>query len=281
MRSFLREAAIVAVGGLAYYLVRGGVADRADEAFHRARDILALERSLLLDWETAIHEAILHSDALIELANVVYFWGHMPLLIALAVGLVWRHRPIWQKLRNALVISAAVGLVCYFLFPTAPPRLMPELGYIDTLELRAAPAYQAQEMGIFVNPYAALPSLHVGWALLAGLAVWQASRHPAMRAIAVLIPLAQCWAVVATANHWTLDAFAGLVVCAAAWLLALQLHKLQLSKSDEGGPDADRDNPDRAQPRDRRGVRPRLGQLSALAQRGARHLGRHQEPLRR
>ena len=62
---------------------------------------------------------------------------------------------------------------------------MPELGYIDTLALRAAPAYQAQEVGLFVNPYAALPSLHAGWALLAGLAVWQASQRPLMRGFAV------------------------------------------------------------------------------------------------
>ena len=81
-------------------------------------------------------------------------------------------------------------------------------------------------MGLFVNPYAALPSLHVGWALLAGIAVWQTSKRWPMRAFAVAIPLSQSWAVVATANHWTLDAFAGIGVCAAAWLIALAVSKL-------------------------------------------------------
>ena len=226
MREFLRELAAVAVAALIYYLVRGAVSDRADEAFQRARDILALEQRLRLDWETAIHEAILGSDALIDFANGTYFWGHMPLLIALAIWLWRSHRDIWRTFRNALLISAAAGMVSYFLFPTAPPRLMPELGYIDILALRAAPAYQAQEVGLFVNPYAALPSLHVGWALLAGLAVWQTSKHPLMRAFAVAIPLSQSWAVVATANHWTLDAVAGLAVCALAWSLALLLNRL-------------------------------------------------------
>ena len=226
MREFLRELAAVAVAALIYYLVRGAVSDRADEAFQRARDILALEQRLWLDWEIAIHEAILGSNALIDFANGAYFWGHMPLLIALAIWLWRSHRDIWRTFRNALLISAAAGMVSYFLFPTAPPRLMPELGYIDTLALRAAPAYQAQEVGLFVNPYAALPSLHVGWALLAGLAVWQTSTHPLMRAFAVAIPLSQSWAVVATANHWTLDAVAGLAVCALAWLLALLLNRL-------------------------------------------------------
>ncbi|MDE2746579.1 MAG: phosphatase PAP2 family protein [Chloroflexota bacterium] len=217
MREFLRELAAVAAAALVYYLVRGAVSDRADEAFQRARDILNLEQRLWLDWELAIHEAILGSNALIDVANGTYFWGHMPLLIVIAVWLWRSHRTIWRTFRNALLVSAAVGMVCYYLFPTAPPRLMPGLGYIDTLAFRAAPAYQAQEVGLFVNPYAALPSLHVGWALLAGLAVWQTSRHPLMRAFAVAIPLSQSWAVVATANHWTLDAFAGIGVCAIAW----------------------------------------------------------------
>ncbi|MYD72808.1 MAG: inositol phosphorylceramide synthase [Chloroflexi bacterium] len=228
MREFLRELVAVAVAALVYYLVRGAVSDRADEAFQRARDILELEQRFRLDWETPIHESILGSNALIDLANGTYFWGHMPLLIVLAIWLWRSHRTIWRRFRNALLISAAAGMVCYFLFPTAPPRLMPELGYIDTLALRAAPAYQAQEVGLFVNPYAALPSLHVGWALLAGLAVWQTSRHPLMRAFAVAIPLSQSWAVVATANHWTLDAFAGSAVCAIAWLIVALSHRLSL-----------------------------------------------------
>jgi len=226
MREFLRELVAVAVAALVYYLVRGAVSDRAEEAFQRARDILELEQRFLLDWETAIHEAILGSSALIDFANGTYFWGHMPLLIVLAIWLWRSQRMIWRRFRNALLVSAAVGMVCYFLFPTAPPRLMPELGYVDTLALRAAPAYQAQEVGLFVNPYAALPSLHVGWALLAGLAVWQSSRHPLMRAFAVAIPLSQSWAVVATANHWTLDAFAGIAVCAIAWLIVALSHRL-------------------------------------------------------
>ena len=233
MREFARELIAVALAALLYYLVRGAVVDRIEEAFQRARDILALEQTLGLAWETAIHEAILHSPALIDVANGTYFWGHMPLLIVLAVWLWRSQRPIWRTFRNALLLSAVAGMVSYFLFPTAPPRLMPELGYVDTLALRAAPAYQAQEVGLFVNPYAALPSLHVGWALLAGIACWQVAqrgsgiRRAVWYALAFLIPFSQSWAVVATANHWTLDAFAGIGVCAVAALIALLLNRMR------------------------------------------------------
>ena len=225
-REFLRELGIVATAGLLYFLVRGAVQDRAEEAFARARALLDLEHQLGIAWEAAIHEAALSAAWIVDFANAIYFWGHMPLLIALALWLWFRHRPVWRGLRAALLASALLGIACYVIWPTAPPRLMPELGYVDTLAWRAAASYQAQEVGPFVNPYAALPSLHVGWALLAGTAcvrvalVQRGARRAAWLALAALIPASQIWAVVATANHWLLDAAAGAAVVALAALLA-------------------------------------------------------------
>ena len=222
--SFLRELAGVAAAGLLYFLVRGAVADRAEEARERGLALLRLEETLGLAWERAVHDAALASEVAVELANAVYFWGHMPVLIVLAVWLWARRRGVYRRYRNALLISAVAGIACYALFPTAPPRFFPELGFVDTLALRAAPAYQAQELGPFVNPYAALPSLHAGWALLAGWGCWLAGRESERRwrwlliGLAVLIPASQAWAVVATANHWTLDAWAGAGVVVAAIL---------------------------------------------------------------
>ena len=226
LREFLRELAIVAAAGLLYFLVRGAVQDRAEEAFARARALLDLEQRLGIAWETAIHKAALSADWIVDLANSVYFWGHMPLLIALALWLWFRRRDVWRGLRAALLASALLGIACYVIWPTAPPRLMPELGYIDTLALRAAASYQAQEVGPFVNPYAALPSLHVGWALLAGAACARLARGEAgprrilWLLLALAIPASQTWAVVATANHWLLDAAAGAAVVALAALIS-------------------------------------------------------------
>ena len=267
-REFLRELGIVAAAGLLYFLVRGAVRDRADEAFERARALLALEERLGIAWETAIHEAALSADWIVDLANIVYFWGHMPLLIALALWLWLRHRGVWRGLRAALLASALLGIACYVIWPTAPPRLMPELGYVDTLAWRAAASYQAQEVGPFVNPYAALPSLHVGWALLAGAACWRVARSQAgaRRALwllgAALIPVSQTWAVVATANHWLLDAAAGAAVVALAALLAYTAARLRpniawrpprlaAARWNWRDQDADRHDPVRAGPRNR------------------------------
>ena len=247
--SFLRELAGVAAAGLLYFLVRGAVADRAEEARERGLALLRLEEALGLAWERAVHDAALASDAVVELANAVYFWGHMPVLIVLALWLWARRREVYRRYRNALLISAVAGIACYALFPTAPPRFFPELGFVDTLALRAAPAYQAQELGPFVNPHAALPSLHVGWALLAGWGCWLASRGAERRwralliGLALLIPASQAWAVVATANHWTLDAWAGAAVILGAILLEpwfaaglRRLGRLRAERDPDAGP---------------------------------------------
>ena len=232
MREFLRELAAVAVGALVYYLVRGAVADRASEAFQRARDILELERRLRLDWETTIHEAILGSDALIDFANGAYFWGHMPLLVLLALWLWRSHRDIWSRFRNALLLSAAIGLISYLLFPTAPPRADARGWGISTPSPSAPrPPTRRRKWGcssIHMRRYRRSTSAGRCWP---GLAVWHASKHPAMRTFAVAIPLSQAWAVVATANHWTLDAVAGLTVCGVAWLVTVQVDRIRRKRT--------------------------------------------------
>ena len=213
LRDCGRELALVVAGGLVYYLIRGGVVDRAEEAFARAGDLIALERRLGIFWEPAMQDWILGSRALIDLSNAVYFWLHMPPIVALALWLFWRKRDVYRLTRNAFLGSAVVALICYAALPVAPPRFFPELGFVDTMALYSEASYQAQEVGVFVNPYAALPSLHFGWALLLGLALWLARprgrRAWACVAGAVLLVGGQGAAIVLTGNHFILDAVAG------------------------------------------------------------------------
>ena len=213
LRGCGRELALVVAGGLVYYLIRGAVIDRAAEAFARAGDLIDLERRLGIFWEPAMQDWILGSRALIDLSNAVYFWLHMPPIVVLAVWLFWRKRDIYRLTRNAFLGSAVVALVCYAALPVAPPRFFPELGFVDTMALYSEASYQAQEVGVFVNPYAALPSLHFGWALLLGLAMWLARPRGrwawAFAAGAVLIVGGQGVAIVLTGNHFILDAVAG------------------------------------------------------------------------
>jgi hypothetical protein len=222
---FAVELTIVAAGALAYFLIRGTVKGRASEALDRAADLVAIERQLGVYWEPAMQAWILESRALIEFFNAVYFWTHMPVIITVAVWLHWRHRRIYGFTRNAFVGSAVIGLAIYYALPTAPPRLLPEAGLVDTMALYSQTSYQAQEVGPFVNAYAALPSLHFGWALLIAMALWLA--RPSTRwgatvfaALGLLLVFGQLIGIVVTGNHFLLDALAGAVVAAVGVLVA-------------------------------------------------------------
>ena len=220
------EVAVVAAGAGLYFLIRGAVSGRAAEALERAADLIAIERGLGIYWEPAMQGWILESRALIELFNALYFWTHMPVIIAVALWLFARHRAVYRFTRSAFLASAAIGLAIYYALPTAPPRLLPEAGLLDTMALYGQLSYQAQEVGPFVNAYAALPSLHFGWALLIAMALWMArprGRRGAALAAALggLLVLGQGISIVVTGNHFLLDAVAGAAVAGLGVLAAL------------------------------------------------------------
>lgn len=233
--AFSRELLLAGLGGLVYFLIRGGVVDRAEEAFARARDVIDLEGSLGIFWEPAMQAWILDSPGLIQVANAVYFWLHMPLIIVMALWLFVRRREVYRLARNAFLGSAVIALVMYATLPLAPPRFFPELGFVDTMALYSESNYQAQEVGVFVNPYAALPSLHFGWALLLGVALWMARPHgrrwgAPFAAAALLIPLGQFSAIVLTGNHFIIDAVAGAAVAGIGLAGALTYRNLRVQR---------------------------------------------------
>lgn len=224
LRAFTAELGLAVVGALIYFAVRGAVVDRVGEAMANATDLMAVERTVGLFWEVAMQRWALSSPVLTEVMNGIYFWGHMPVIAVVAVGLFWRRRAVYRLTRNAFVVSAVVALVLYALLPVAPPRFFGELGFVDTLALSGGASYQAQEVGPFVNPFAAVPSLHFGWALLLSVGLWQARprsrsggnalRTVALGMVALLLPVAQFFAVIMTANHFVLDLVAGALVAA-------------------------------------------------------------------
>ena len=119
-----------------------------------------------------MNEAVQGYDALIQFFNAIYFWLDFPLIVGIGLWLYFfgrRHH--YTVARDALLASGAIALVCYHLFPVAPPRLLPPEyagDFVDTVNEYSNFSYQAQSMQPFVNPYAAVPSLHYGWAVLVG-----------------------------------------------------------------------------------------------------------------
>ena len=222
----LGELALVGGGLLVYFLSRGRIEDRHAAAHRNAASLIRVEQRLGLFWEPAMNSWTVRSRLWTRIWNLVYFWAHGPLI---AVGGIWLYRRRWRAYvltRNAFLGSAVLGLICYRLFPVAPPRLTGGYGFVDTMEQHSKLSYQAQSLAPFVNPYAAVPSLHFGWSFLMSVALVIARpRSWWMWLVAVAQPLLMFVAIVATANHWVLDAVAGLSACLAG-LIAAVLHRV-------------------------------------------------------
>lgn len=221
----IQELVLVVGAFMVYFAARAAVASRASDALLNAYDIIALEKALGIYWELEMQSWILDSYAAIRLMNWVYFWGHMPLVIIFAVWLYFRHRHSYWLVRNAFLASGAVAVVIYATYPLAPPRLVPFEGFVDTMALFDRVSYQAQETQAFVNPYAAMPSLHFGWSLLLGVVVAWVGRTPLAIAFGVGWPLAMFFSIVLTGNHFILDAVAGGVVSFVGLGIAIGLER--------------------------------------------------------
>ncbi|MCH7810329.1 MAG: phosphatase PAP2 family protein, partial [Chloroflexi bacterium] len=224
-RDFM-EGAIIAIAFLLYFWVRGAVVDRPEAAYWHARDLIDLQRSLGFFWEDDLNNWIADRKFWAQLMNVVYFYLHFPLIIVFGIWLYFYRRRQYTFVRDSFLASGAIALVVYWLYPVAPPRLLPELaaqfdaaapayilGFFDTMEAYLGYAYDTQSTRAFVNPYAAMPSLHFGWDLLLGFAVIAAFRRTALAWLAVTIgvalPVLQIFAITTTANHYLIDAVAG------------------------------------------------------------------------
>ena len=221
----LIEIGLVALGFLLYFVVRGAVVDQDELALANARRIIDFQDALGLFVEPDVNQWALESSALVRLFNFVYFWLDFPLIVGVGLLLFWKSRTFYTLLRDALLISGGFALLMYWSFPVAPPRYMTEWGFVDTLQEYSDLAYQAQSTAAFVNPYAAVPSLHVGWSLILAIVVFWATKNWVLRLAALATLVLQSVAVVATANHYILDGVVGAAVCLVALAIAVWLQR--------------------------------------------------------
>lgn len=212
---------MISVAYLLYFLVRNHALERAADAFGNARRLTSLERHLGVFRELSLQTAALPYDGLIQLFNIIYFYGHFPLIIVVGAWLFWKRPRVYSLIRNAFLASGAISLVVFTLFPVAPPRLM-GIGFIDTLQHTVAVTY---DKAPGVNEFAAMPSMHVGWNLLLALGLFLAIPHPLARWAALLLPPAMILATVVTGNHYLVDAAVGIVVALVGLAVALLIQR--------------------------------------------------------
>ncbi|NYD41735.1 phosphatase PAP2 family protein [Nocardioides panaciterrulae] len=227
----LEQAAIVLLGAFVYFRVRGLTDSSTRLALEHARDLFHVERLLGIDVEASL-QAPLDGSALLEtLSNWVYIWGHWPVIILTMTWLALRHGEVFLRLRDAMLVSGALGMLVFVSYPVAPPRLA-HLGLVDTIT-QSSDSYRYLQPPAFVNQYAALPSLHVGWDLLVGMAIFSATTNLALRVIGCLMPLAMAYAVIATANHFVLDVLAGIVLVLIGHATALWLQRRRARRREQ------------------------------------------------
>ena len=183
-------------------------------AVDRAHTLYRFEQAIGLPSELTLQNAFLHNGVVMRFLAVYYGGIHVPALGLLLVWLFWRHRDRYGRIRWTLALSIA-GCLAIQTIPVAPPRFLPELGFVDAGLMYHLSVYGAGGSGIS-NELAAMPSLHVGWAVLVGVVAvtvsssrwrWLSLAHPVLTVIAV----------VATANHWWLDGVVAAMILAVAY----------------------------------------------------------------
>jgi len=187
-------------------------------AIGHALGVLHLEQALYLDPERALNLWVAHHHALGAISSYYYDNAHFVVTFGL-LGWLWlRRADIYRPLRTSLILMNLIGLVVFWLYPVAPPRMLK--GFSDVVASTGTVGeWHSGVLASAANQLAAMPSLHMAWAAWCGLVIWRLSERPWARALAVLYPCVTCLAVMATGNHFLLDIFAGLATAALAVVL--------------------------------------------------------------
>lgn len=223
------QVAVVAGAVFFYFQVRGLTAAAPGIAYGNARSVMRFEQGLGLDLEAVLQAPLVASSALATVANWIYIWGHWPVIVATMAWLACWHRWAFRRLRDAMLVSGAVGLVIFVTYPVAPPRLV-DSDLVDTVT-ETSHAYRVLQPPNFVNQYAAMPSLHAGWDLLVGIAIVTAATHWYLRLVGYVLPALMAYAVIATANHYLVDVVAGIGLSLVGYAAALLLERRRVRRA--------------------------------------------------
>ena len=193
-----------------YDLINNLAPLRLHLAIAHARGVLHLEQSLGVDPELALDRWLARHHTLGLLLSLYYDNAHFLVTLGLLGWLWWKRADLYRPLRNVLVLVNVIGFAVFWLYPVAPPRLLP--GFTDVVAASGAfGSWHTGALASQANQYAAMPSLHIAWAVWCSLALWRISSRPWVRVLAVFYPCVTAVAVLATGNHFLLDLLGGLV----------------------------------------------------------------------
>jgi hypothetical protein len=205
------ELLAVAWLALVYDLVNNLAPLRLGAALSHGKDIINAERTLGISPELSLDRWLAGKHTLGVLLSYYYDNAHFIVTFALLGYLWWRRADIYRPLRTSLVLINVGGFVIFWLYPVAPPRMLD--GFRDVVAERGIfGSWHSGALASDANQLAAMPSLHIAWALWCSVAIWRITKRPVMRMIAVVYPFVTAFAVLATGNHYLFDLLAGVVL---------------------------------------------------------------------
>lgn len=205
-----QEFLFIGVSYLLYSLIRNGVPTHSVGARHRAEALYALERALHIDVELSINRFVASIHWLSLTADYWYALMHFVVTVGVLVWLYLRHPARYRSARSVLLATNLIALVTFWGFSLAPPRMLSAYGFVDTVVRdHIWGSWGSSGMDTASNQYAAMPSLHIGWALWCSVVVVTLVRRRWLKTLAVAYPVVTLLVILATANHFVLDAVGG------------------------------------------------------------------------
>jgi len=227
----LLQLLVVVVAYKLYQSTRGAINDQlgASKAFENADWIVATERTLHLNMEGGLQSFAMGVPGLMDAASLMYVNAQFSVTFGAMIYIYIRHNHAFGFVRNMFIGAWVLALVGYLALPTAPPRLVPGLGIHDAVaEMTGVdPADQTSKVNALYNPYAAVPSMHVGFALMIGIPLARLSKHRITRVFWAIYPLLVLFVVMATGNHFFLDGVFGATAVGISALVARRLGMLR------------------------------------------------------
>jgi hypothetical protein len=213
-----QELGIIALGYWLYSLGRNAIPSQEAIATRHGFSIEKLQNTLHLNFEQSINQWVAHHEPVAQVMDYYYATLHFVVTIGVMVWLFVKRPHIYRGARTVLFTTTLIALAGFALYPLTPPRLLNSTRYVDTLvKFHTWGSLADPQIAKHSNQYAAMPSLHIGWALWCGLSLFMCARSKWVRGLGLLYPVFTLVVIVGTANHYIIDAVGGAVVITLAF----------------------------------------------------------------
>lgn len=219
----VKQIGLFVLAELSYEAVRGLADGARDQAMVNGQNVISLEKGLHTFFEPNLQAIFIDHRWIVDFANYMYMNSHFVVTTAFLVWLYVFRNQNFYFVRNMFMVAMALAIVGYALVPTAPPRLFPQEGFVDTITDFAQVNHDSGLVKLFINPYAAIPSMHVAFSTMIGVTGVLVSRYRITKVLWTAYPVLVFWVVVVTANHFWIDGAAGLLVAVLSALAAREV----------------------------------------------------------